>query len=112
MVKNHARPILMAIAAAGLAVSLAGCNWQRDDGQGNPPAGGAVNNPNPSGETVQQPATAETGGVTAPATEQPAAAVGTVEATGTTDPLEAEIDQGLQELDDLNNSADTLEDQP
>ncbi len=65
-----------------LALGLAGCNFQRQS-QGNQP-------------------TAAQGQGSTPA----------IGATSETDTLGDEIDQGLRQLDNLNQSADTLDDQP
>jgi len=66
----------------------------------------------PKAEPVQ-PATADSGSsVTPTAAYQPTAATEPVAATVEKDPLEAEIDQAMNELDDLNAAADTLNDEP
>jgi len=100
ILKHHTRSVLMAITVVAIGGALAGCNWQRDN-QGSEPTGGVVESAPTSG-----------GDSAAPSTDQQPAVTGPGGATATTDPLDAEIDKALQELDDLNGSADTLDDEP
>lgn len=103
-----ARQIGTVLMAALLLVSLAACNLQRkqDDGA---PSGGPTGAVQPAVVETGQPANAPTEAVIDGA---PTAAPEVVVTTPDADPQGDEVDQDLQELEGLNNSADPMDDEP
>lgn len=104
MTLKQSRSFRLAIASLAIGVAVAGCNLQRD----------SQNQPPTEGVALNAPGTAENSGGESPAagSEQPPAVTEAVEATSESDQLSSDIDEDLQELDNLNATADPLDDQP
>jgi hypothetical protein len=113
----HIRVSTLIVLGLAAAIMLAGCNFQRQS-EGTPQSG-------PGTQAVVQPTSVlgptnapATAGVVEPTGSAPASTVvapagsPTIGTTSETDALATEVDQDLQQLDDLNNSADPLDDQP
>lgn len=109
----HVRVSALIMLGLVAGILLAGCNFQQRQPEGTPQggAGGAAT------QAVVQPtpvlgAAEPTGGAPVSTTVAPAGSP-TINATSEADdPLATEVDQDLQQLDNLNNSADQLTDQP
>lgn len=95
----------LAALAAIIGLALAGCNFSRNNQIVQPTAGSVVQ---PTQAVVQpEPTTAAPAATAEPPTETPAAT-----ATSETAALESEIDQSLQDLDNMNSTADQFDDVP
>jgi len=98
------RLILTGLLGLLIAVTLAGCNLQQRQQSGGPPQ--QDNNGAPV-------ATAQDGGSDGQATSESSdGSATTVETPSAGDPQGDEVDNLLNQLDDLNNTADQMTDEP